>query len=358
MARTDDQQFLEHFEHQRGFLDTASIGLLPKATAARLHTAIGQWTNGTARWFDDWLGTTDIARSLFANMVGANDRLVATGPSTSVMVALIASALPSGARVLAPAIEFTSNLYPYLVQADRGIEVITVGEDDLIDAVDESITLVAVSAVQSANGHVTDLESLKERTRRTGTMVAVDATQAAGWLPVSIDGLDAIVCSGYKWLLSPRGTAYLALSERLASIIKPLYANWYAGDVIADSFYGTQLHLAKSERRLDPSPAWLPWIGGAESLSLLNRLGIPAIYEHNVALATQFLTQLEQPLPKRASAIVALELARPINPTTLPIAVSMRSGRLRVSFHLYNTADDVDLAATALRGAVLPAEDH
>ncbi|WP_298346906.1 aminotransferase class V-fold PLP-dependent enzyme [Ferrimicrobium sp.] len=358
MDRTDEQEFTEYFEHQRGFLDTASIGLLPKATAASLHIAIDNWATGKARWFDDWLGKTDIARSLFAKMVGADEQLVATGPSTSVMVALIANALPAGARVLAPAIEFTSNLYPYLVQADRGIEIITVGEDDLIDAIDHSVTLVAVSAVQSASGHVTDLEALKQRAKRTGAMVAVDATQATGWLPLSIDGLDAIVSSGYKWLLSPRGTAYLALSQRLGAMIKPLYANWYAGDNIANSYYGTQLHLAKSERRLDPSPAWLSWIGAAESLALIDHLGITAIYDHDIALTTEFLTRLDQPLPERASAIASLKLVKPIDPTSLPITVSMRSGRLRISFHLYNTADDVELAVKVLRGAVVSDEDR
>ncbi|WP_298335631.1 hypothetical protein [Ferrimicrobium sp.] len=31
--------------------------------------------------------------------------------------------------------------------------------------------------------------------------------------------------------------------------MKPLYANWCAGDSIANSYYGTQLHLAKSAAR-------------------------------------------------------------------------------------------------------------
>ncbi|WP_276937169.1 aminotransferase class V-fold PLP-dependent enzyme [Ferrimicrobium acidiphilum] len=351
---TNEPSFSIYFEDQHGFLDTASIGLLPKTAANSLHEAVDHWACGTARWFDDWLGLTDSARDLFAKMVHADAHLVATGPSTSVMVALIADALPPGSRVLTPAIEFTSNLFPYLVQAERGIEVISVDEDQLIEAIDSSISLVAVSAVQSANGHVTDLDAIKARASVTGTMIAVDATQAAGWLPLDMNGLDAIVCSGYKWLLSPRGTAYLALSERLSAMIRPLYANWYGGEVIADSFYGAPLRLSTSNRRLDPSPAWLSWVGAAQSLKLLDQIGVEAIYRHDVALATHFLTLIDQPVPSRPSAIISLELSKPIDPTALPLVVSVRGGRLRVSFHLYNTMDDVELAAKELKEIILP----
>jgi selenocysteine lyase/cysteine desulfurase len=189
MHESTSHHFTRHFHDHHGFLDTASIGLLPRVTTESLHRAIDEWSTGTARWHEDWLGQTDIARGLFAKLVHASPELVATGPSTSVMVALIANSLPDGARVLAPNIEFTSNLFPYLAQAHRGVEVITVNEDELAEAIDDTVTLVAISAVQSANGHVSDLTTIKERAAETGTMIAVDATQSAGWLPLHMEGL-------------------------------------------------------------------------------------------------------------------------------------------------------------------------
>jgi hypothetical protein len=92
--------------------------------------------------------------------------------------------------------------------------------------------------VQSSTGEVADLDAAREAARRVGALVVVDATQALGWLPVDLDGVDALVASAYKWLLAPRGAAILATSERLRERMVPLYANWYAGDPIPASLYG------------------------------------------------------------------------------------------------------------------------
>jgi len=77
------------------------------------------------------------------------------------------------------------------------------------------MNVVAFSAVQSSDGEVADLAAIAAAARAHGALTVVDATQAAGWLPLAAGRFDAVVVSGYKWLLSPRGTAYLSLSEAL-----------------------------------------------------------------------------------------------------------------------------------------------
>ena len=44
-----------------------------------------------------------------------------------------------------------------------------------------------------------------------GTKVLLDVTQAAGWVPLDLGWADYVVGAGYKWLLSPRGAAWLAV---------------------------------------------------------------------------------------------------------------------------------------------------
>ncbi|MHB8190430.1 MAG: aminotransferase class V-fold PLP-dependent enzyme [Ferrimicrobium sp.] len=343
------QSYRNYFSAGAGYLDTASYGLPPVATVEALTHAITSWQSGTADWMEEWLPLTNIARERFAALIGVPPRQVATGPSTSTLVALIASSLPDTALVVAPEIEFTSNLFPYLVHQHRGVRVHTVADDALAESITDETTLVALSATQSATGRVADLDAIKTACRTHDALLVVDTTQSAGWLPIDPSGIDAIVCSAYKWLLSPRGTAYLALSDRLAEMLTPLYANWYGGDPIADAFYGPPLRLTRDQRRLDPSPAWFSWVGAAASLSVISEIGVESIYRHNTSLTAHLRDLLGIKQPTQPSAIVTLKVTETLSPKELPFLASVRNGALRISCHLYNDLDDIEQAAQILR---------
>ncbi|HEX9041646.1 MAG TPA: aminotransferase class V-fold PLP-dependent enzyme [Trebonia sp.] len=132
----------------------------------------------------------------------------------SQLLAPVAAGLSEGARVLAPDIEFTSNLFPWLVHADRGVTVETVPPAKLAEAIDDRTTIVTFSLVQSATGEIARVDDIVTAARRHGSLVCVDATQAVGWLPVDATRFDVLVCSAYKWLAAPRGAAFAYLSRR------------------------------------------------------------------------------------------------------------------------------------------------
>jgi selenocysteine lyase/cysteine desulfurase len=58
-------------------------------------------------------------------------------------------------------------------------------------------------------------------------------------------------CGGYKWLLSPRGTAYFTISPTLTGDLTPQHAGRYAGDDPWSSVYGGPPRLASDARRFD-----------------------------------------------------------------------------------------------------------
>jgi selenocysteine lyase/cysteine desulfurase len=208
---------------------------------------------------------------------------------------------------------------------------------------------VAFSLVQSASGAIADLEAIVAAAAHVGATTVVDATQACGWLPVDGSRVDALVCGTYKWLLSPRGTAFMVTTPQLRERIVPSQSGWWAGEDPHTSYYGPPLRLAADARRLNISPAWFNWVAAAPALELIEQVGVEEICAHNVALANRFRAGLG--LPSGNSAIVSVDVpGAEERLAAAGVRAAVRGGRMRASFHLYTTQADVDLALAALTG--------
>jgi selenocysteine lyase/cysteine desulfurase len=341
----------EHFAADPGFLNTASAGLPTRETLAALEQAMDVWRTGHVQP-QDYDAALESCRAAFARLVQVPPDWVATGSQLSAFAGLVAAALPDGAEVVAADCDFTSVLFPFLAQEQERnrVRVRLVPVAELAGAVDERTSLVAFSAVQSCDGALADLDAVCAAATAYGARTFCDAAQAAGWLPLDGSRFDYLACSAYKWLLSPRGTAYLTVRPEWLDELVPLNASWYAGADPWDSIYGGPLRLAATARRFDVSPAWLSWVGAAPALELLESVGVAAVHAHDVGLADRFRAGLG--LDPGGSAIVAVSAScAPGAEERLAAAgvrTAVRNGCVRVSFHLYNTTDDVDRALSAL----------
>ena len=326
------------------YLNTASYGLPPDPAWEALQAALEDWRHGRTSW-EHWGDATHAARAEWGRMVGVPADEVATGATVSGLVGLVAAALEPGARIVAPDIEFTSNLWPFLV---HGYDVRCVPVPELPKAIDAGTDAVAFSAVHSQTGEVADLEAIAAAAEHHGALTVVDATQACGWLPLDAKRFDVVTCAAYKWLMSPRGTAFMRIAPELLERVKPLTAGWFAGEDIMSSFYGPPLRLAPGARGLDTSPAWFSWIGTLPALETINEIGVEAIHAHDVALANRFREGLG--LEPSTSAIVSLDAAGAEERLEAAgVMAAMRGGRLRTSWHVYNTEEEVDRVLAVLR---------
>jgi selenocysteine lyase/cysteine desulfurase len=328
------------------YLNTASYGLPPRPAWDALQSALEDWRGGRTSW-EHWGIPGEEARASFARLVGVPVESVAIGPNVSTLVGLVAASIPDGSRVLAPDVEFTSELFPFLVQEGRGVTTRLVPAAELAGEIGPDVDVVAFSAVQMATGEVADLDAIAAAAAVHGAMTVVDATQAVGWLPIHAGQFDVVAAHAYKWLMSPRGTAFMTIAPERLDAVVPQSAGWYAGEDPTATFFGGPLRLAASARRLDTSPAWFMWVGTAPALAVIEEIGVDAIHEHDVALANRFRAGLG--LEPSDSAIVfcdsegaADRLAR------AGIQAAVRGGRLRTSWHVYNTVADVERALDVL----------
>lgn len=224
------QVIAKEFNPHDVYLNSATVGLPPRRSIEAFAAATSDWARGvcTPDLYDE---AVERSRSAFTSLVGVPVEWVATGSLVSPLVGLVAAALPDGAKVLCAENEFTSVLFPFLAHSDHESSVTSVPLEELIDRIDSSVDLVAVSHVQSADGRVCDLASLSSACHRHGVASLVDATQSAGWHPIDATSVDYLVVGAYKWLMSPRGTSLMSVNPAAKFTLRPLYANWYAGTI-------------------------------------------------------------------------------------------------------------------------------
>ncbi|MFE1078992.1 aminotransferase class V-fold PLP-dependent enzyme [Nocardiopsis alba] len=331
------------------YLDTATHGLTPGPALRALEEHTREVAEGGFSPAEADAGV-ERARASYARLTGVTPDRVALGTHTAQFTGTVAASLPEGAEVLVAEREFSSTVHPFSTR--EGLRVREVPLERLPEEVGPSTALVAVSAAQSSDGALAPLDDLVAACSDRDTRLLVDTTQSAGWLPLDDDRFDYVVCSAYKWLLGTRGSAFLSGTAEALAALRPRAANWYAGAEPWGSLYGAALEQGSDAGRLDLAPVWPAWVALERSLELIEEVGVAAIHEHDTALADRFRAELG--LERTGSAIVSV----PVREGTAArlaeagVKASVRNGRLRLSFHLYNTEDDVDRLSEALAGSL------
>ncbi|MEU6311724.1 aminotransferase class V-fold PLP-dependent enzyme [Streptomyces sp. NPDC047014] len=332
------------------YLNTATCGVLPRSAVAavrELAEAAGAGLPAGSGDFD----RVNRTRAAFARLVGVGTDRVAVGSAVATHVGLVAASLPPGAEVLCSERDFASVINPFAVRGDLKMRYAPL--ESIAGAVGPDTALVALSAVQSADGRIADLPAVRAAATAHGARMLVDATQAAGWLPFDASPYDYTVTGGYKWLLGGRGASYLTVSREAQDSLTPLHAGWVAAESMWDATYGPMAELAHGARRFDESPGFLAYHAAEPSLALLELIGVEAVHAHDTALAARYRAGLarlgHEPVPGEAAIVSVPGLTDRLPALQAAgITLSARAGFLRASFHLYTTEADVDHLLNAL----------
>jgi selenocysteine lyase/cysteine desulfurase len=349
------------------WLDTPASAPGAAVVVNALRSALGAWESGE---FDttSWEAWALEARKSFARMIHVPPETVALTTSLAEAAATVAQSVKRGAVVVAEA-EFRSNLFPWLALRERGIRVVEASQggaksrsEALLETIDAHTELVAVSEVISTTGERVDLPMLRQRCRDVGARLFVNLTQSLGALRFDARAIDAdyVAVHGYKWLLAPRGAAWLHIrSDRLKGL-SPLTPGWRSSPDPHDEFFGGPLEFSPETRRLDASFAWLPWIGAFAALDLFSTLDAEQIERQSLALAAAFRARVESAGQTcinlgEPSQIVALEIRNPQRVRAelekRRVVAAVRGNLLRFGFHGFNNHADVDAALDAMKAA-------
>lgn len=349
------------------WLNTPAAAPAAKPVVAALRVALDDWESGA---FDTiaWEQRAEEARELFARLIHVPVGTVALTASLAEAAAIVSAGVRKGSVVVAET-EFRSNLFPWLALRERGIQVLEASQgggrsrsEALLEAIDKDTELVAVSEVISMTGERVELKALQQRCREVGARLFVNVTQSLGALRFDARtiGADYVAVHGYKWLLAPRGVAWLHVRPDRLEGLQPLTPGWRSSTDPHREYFGGPFELARSARRLDASFAWLPWVGACAALELINSLdseqieaqalGLAAAFRARAESAGQYCINLGAP-----SQIVALEVRNPNRVRAelerRRVIASVRGNLLRFGFHGFNNHTDIDAAIRALEAA-------
>jgi cysteine desulfurase / selenocysteine lyase len=352
---------------ESAYLNTATYGPASQLTVAAMTEFLDGWSRGSVR-FEVWEEVAQECRSLFAKLLKAPPEDIAIQPYVSTAAGAIAVQLRRGDRVVVNEMEFASNLWPWLHQRERGVEVAVVpardGRCDLADyeaAIGDRVAIIAVSAFQSANGWRAPLRALADLAHSAGGMLFVDACQGAGAIRLDPgrDAFDMLVADSYKWLMGPRGAGYMYLSPAARERFRPVSVGPQSARHPQETYYGVAMDLSETASRFDSSLSWISMVGDRESLLLLNAVGIEEIEEHDMRLARRFRAGVEtlaietRPFAEaERSPVVALSIPDSEGAiarlTAAGVIAARRADGVRFSFHAFNDESDVDRALEAL----------
>ncbi len=278
----------------------------------------------------------------------------------------------AGDEIIVSDNEFGANAYPWLHLRDQGVRVRLVRTPqqrltvDVLDTMRTKRTrLVAVSYVTSLDGYRHDLPALGAWCRERDILLAVDAMQGFGSLPLDVTRWKIDICyfGVAKWLLAPQGLSVVYVRADLVDAMRPSHCSWRSVSDPMDFFDYAQPLLAGA-RRFDGATVNYPaLIGFRESLRLLTRASFDAIQTHVGALNDRLIrgaqaAGIEVKSDVRASTrsgIVLLGLGRrpadelATRALRAKVGVTVRDSGIRVAPHGYNDESDIDAVLELLK---------
>lgn len=273
------------------FFNYAATSPMLKPSADRMAEIAQEGIEPMTLHFERWLGLLESARRTVADLIHASPEEIAFTTNTSSALSIIASSIlwRPGDRVLYPAHDFPSNRYVWDNLSELGINAEAV-ESDFVDQVMsldlKNVRLVAISAVSYLDGKRYDIAKLVDYCHSKGVMVAVDAVQAVGAVPVDVHkwGSDFLACGGQKWLLGPVGSGFLYINKSILPKLHVSLVGWASSNDAGD-FEAQKLEFIGGARRFEPGlPDIAAVVGLATSIETLSSFGWSDIFNRIATL--------------------------------------------------------------------------
>jgi len=326
------------------------------------------------------------ARVTVANHLNAAspDEIIFTSGCTD-GINLAANVLPisPGEEILISTLEHHSNIVPWQMLAERTgaiLKIIPCDEDGVLDQaafaslLSKKTAILAITWISNAFGTVNPVREMTAAAKKHGAIVLIDAAQAIPHLPIDVQalGADFLTFSGHK-IYAPTGIGVLWGRKELLETLPP----WRGGgEMIKEVTFEKTTYNDLPFKYEAGTPNIEGAIALGAALDYVNAIGLSEIHAHEETLVRQASEALAEipgirlygPANRIGALSFAIEGIHHYDLGTLidQMGVAVRTGHhccqplmarfnttgtTRASFALYNTEQDIEALATAVKRA-------
>lgn len=313
-----------------------------------------------------WEEDADTVRESAGRLVGAAAHEITFVRNTSHGLGLVAEGIDwqQGDEVICcPEVEYQSNVYVWQHLSHYGVRVVEVepeGGGVTLEAVAKARTdktkLLAVSAVQFATGHKTDLKALGQFCKAHDILFCVDGIQWLGSAPLDVKefGIDFLAADSHKWMLGVCGIGLLFVDETKLSRLRPVLVGWKSTTAPFD-FDTVRFEIREDASKFEEGSSAYPLIAGfGACLDLLHEVGLDVIenrlgeLQERLEAGCVALGAEVSPPPGSRGGSLFVEWPGDITGSIYDaleesgVRASLRRGRIRFSPHFYTLDEEID----------------
>ncbi|MBN1147250.1 MAG: aminotransferase class V-fold PLP-dependent enzyme [Anaerolineales bacterium] len=178
----------------------------------------------------------------------------------------------------------------------------------LWQAVTPRTKLIFLSHITSPTAQRLPVETLCQRARQASILTLIDGAHAPGQIPLQLETLGADFYTGncHKWLLSPKGAAFLYTRREMQPLIEPLVISWG---------YQADRNFSSGSRYID----LLQWAGTDDpSAALSVPAAIQFMQAHDWERLRQECSALLRQALERIGELTGLPSPYPCDPADAP----------------------------------------
>jgi isopenicillin-N epimerase len=366
------------------FLNHGSFGACPEEVFHVYQEWQGRLENQPVRFMGREYAQHDrFARESLGHFLNTDPDDIAFIPNATHGVNLVARSLPfqPGDEILTIDHEYGACDYTWEFMCEKSgakyirshLPIPVVDENELVETIWQGVTprtrLIYLSHITSPSALRIPVETLCARAQEAGILTMIDGAHAPGQIPLDLTSLNADFYTGncHKWMLSPKGAAFLYSRHTLQHLIEPLVVSW-----------GFHTGVSSGSRYID----YLQWSGTRDpaayfsvpaAINFMNKHGWDVVQKNCHSLLKETLEQISQvtglppiypldsnlyhqmgvvPLPSNDPTLFKSRLYDEFA-IEVPLTKIGDQNLIRVSIQAYNTPQDCQRLIDALKCLIL-----